>query len=134
MRSAMLLFVLSLAGLAFSGYLSAVKFFTSVCALGETCPYFIGYPSCYFGFAMFVVLAVASLMLVAGRGGRIALHVITDVAVLGILFAGYFTFGEISVLFTEGPRAFAMGLPTCAWGLVMYIAILIVSFKARQAA
>ncbi len=53
---------LALLGFLFSGYYAATKFFTDTCAFGETCPYFLGYPACYYGFGMFTVLFVTSLV------------------------------------------------------------------------
>lgn len=130
MLSHRILLALALAGLAFSGYLSSVKFFTATCALGETCPYFLGYPACYFGFIMYVILTLAAVLLVRTAAPR-ALSVMAGVSLLGILFAGYFTVGEIPVLLSDGVQAFVMGLPSCAWGLLMYSAIFIVTRFAR---
>lgn len=124
------LLFLSLCGLAFSGYLAGVRFFSETCAFNESCPLFLGYPTCYYGFAMFVVLTIASGALWYGAlEVERAQHIISMVSVLGILFAGYFTFRESSVLFSEGVRAFALGLPTCAWGLFAYVAIYITSAR-----
>lgn len=39
------IYSLTLAGTLFSGFLSGVKLFTDNCALGETCPLFMGYPA-----------------------------------------------------------------------------------------
>ena len=50
------MFSLGLAGILFSGYLSAIKFFSATCAFNEPCPYFLGYPACYFGFGMFLII------------------------------------------------------------------------------
>lgn len=124
-----ILLSLSLAGLAFSGYLSSVKFFSGTCAFGESCPYFLGYPACYFGFMMYCVLTALSLLIVLRGKSRSLIDGMFWVASLGILFAGYFTLYEIPVLFSEGLRAYMLGLPTCALGLIFYTAIAIVSYK-----
>ena len=60
-------FILSLLGVLFSGYLSGIKFFTSTCAFNESCPIFLGLPACYFGFALFLILFITSLMLLMAR-------------------------------------------------------------------
>ena len=118
------IFILSLAGLIFSGYMSSVKLFTKTCALGESCPYFLGYPACYFGFAMYIVIFICtSLLLIDKLNPKKILNVISTFSFLGILFAGYFTVREMPVLFERGFSAYFFGLPTCAIGLVFYVAI-----------
>ncbi|MBM3261389.1 hypothetical protein FJY93_03135 [Candidatus Kaiserbacteria bacterium] len=123
---------LGIGGLLFAGYLSAVKFFSNACALGESCPYFLGYPACYYGFAMYLLITIFATFLVTGKmHRRKALAGISIISFLGILFAGYFTVGELPVLFTYGFSAYALGLPTCAWGLVFYVALFLLSMRER---
>lgn len=118
------LLLLSVAGALFSGYLSSVKYFTSSCALGESCPVFLGYPACYFGFAMFLAITALSTMLVLSRiEAKRGLLGVSAVSLLGILFAGCFTLKEIPILFQNGFGAYVLGLPTCAWGLLFYVFI-----------
>ena len=121
------MFWLGLAGLLFSGYLSGVKFFTSTCALSEPCPYFLGYPACYFGFGMFLIIFLTALLgLVKTIEEKSMLKIIGTVSGLGILFAGYFTVPEIGKLLAGGTE-YSLGLPTCAYGLVFYILLFILS-------
>lgn len=122
---------LSVAGLLFAGYLSGVKFFSGSCALGEGCPFFLGYPACYFGFAMYLLLTIFSIILVFGKDGSIAIRPIKLVSLLGILFAGYFTLGELPRLFEQGLGAYVLGLPTCALGLIFYVAIFTIANKLK---
>jgi hypothetical protein len=129
MKKTILIF--SICGLLFAGYLSGVKFFSGSCALGEGCPYFLGYPACYYGFIMYLFLSIFSLILVFGKDQNIAIRPIRTVSFLGILFAGYFTLGELPVLFEKGLTAFALGLPTCALGLIFYVAIFLLTFKTK---
>ena len=117
-----LMFLFSLGGLLFSGYLSYQKFVYDVCALNE-CPRFLGYPACYYGFAMYVTLFVSSLLYVFAN--KQTLRVVQIVATMGILFSGYFTVLELPKLFGKGFTAYVMGLPSCAYGLMFYTAILI---------
>lgn len=125
--------LLSFSGVLFAGYLSAVKFFTATCALGEGCPYFLGYPSCYYGLAMYLLLVLASALLYSGgtlpRTGRLGAIV---VSFAGILFAGYFTLGELPVLFAQGLGVYVLGLPSCAYGLLVYIAIFLLALTAKR--
>jgi hypothetical protein len=112
------------AGLLFSGYLSAVKLFTDTCAFNEGCPIFLGYPACYFGFVMYFVMAI---LLLAMRSGVLREHAmlygLLGVSALGILFAGSFTLEELPRLRAEGMGAYLLGLPTCAYGLIVYLAL-----------
>ena len=126
---------LSLAGTLFAGYLSAVKLVTKTCAFGEQCPYFLGYPSCWYGFGMFLALLVISLLGRYGKlGERQAMKGILGVAILGSVFAGSFVVDEASGWLAAGNVTFyGFGLPTCVYGLAFYLALLILSarFLAR---
>lgn len=125
------LFGLATAGLLFSGYLSAVKLFTDTCAFGETCPYFLGYPSCWYGFAMYLVMfIVTGISLIDANKIRTALRTDIFVSALGIIFAGSFTVGELLTARITG----TLGLSTCAYGLLFYIAIFVISLRAMKRA
>ena len=120
------MFFLGLAGFLFSGYLSAVKLFTSTCAFNSPCPYFLGYPACWYGFTMFTLIFAASI-----RGWcknaclKKANKMITIISGLGVLFSGYFTLPEIERMFSPAPQS----LPLCAFGLVFYLLIFIFSVR-----
>ena len=121
---------LAFAGLLFSGYLSGVKLFTDTCAFGEGCPYFLSYPACYFGFAMYCAMTILLLLSRFGVAAqRTVLRVVLLISALGILFAGYFTLGELPQLASDGLQAYLLGLPTCAYGLVVYLALFGVSAR-----
>lgn len=123
------LLILSIAGVLFSGYLSGTKLFTGTCAFNESCPYFLGYPACYFGFVMFLTLLIFSSLLVAGKiENKKGLKGMGWVSFLGVLFAGYFTLEELPILLSQGLNAYMLGLPTCAMGLLFFIIICILSF------
>ncbi len=127
------LFILGLGGLAFSGYLSGVKFFSETCAFNESCPYFLGYPACYYGFGMYLLITLYTGLHVVHRiEGKKANQIVLAVSLVGILFAGYFTFGELPVLFEEGLSAYVLGLPTCALGLIFYTIIALLSLRLRR--
>jgi uncharacterized membrane protein len=132
MQAKYIVFATAFVGLVFSGYQSAVKFFSQVCAI-DSCPYFLGYPACYYGFVMFFMLTVLSLFLIfrPGSSHRIVGALIV-VGCAGVLFSGWYTWGELPTLFSKGLRAYALGLPTCAWGLVMYIGVSVASLIARK--
>lgn len=118
------MFFLGLAGVLFSGYLSAVKLFSHACAWNSPCPYFLGYPACWYGFAMFLIIFIAAM-----RGWckstcrKISTRVILTVSGLGILFSGYFTIPEIKKMFSPVTQS----LPLCSFGLIFYLLIFILS-------
>lgn len=121
------LFGLTLAGVSFSGYLSAIKFFTDTCAFNESCPYFIGYPACWYGFAMYLVMfATACLALVGKLAFKKSLNIIRGVSLLGIIFSGSFAIQEVMRSRATG----TLGLSTCVYGLLFYLAIWIVALLA----
>ena len=127
-----LLLALSVAGLLFAGYLSSVRFFSDVCAFNEPCPYFLGYPACYYGFVMFFIMTAAILSHFAlGAANERVLRIMLTVSGVGILFAGYFTLVELPRLFAGGISFYLLGLPTCAYGLIVYIAIFAIAVAAR---
>jgi uncharacterized membrane protein len=110
-----ILFFLALAGLLFSGYLSAVKLFSGSCAFNEPCPYFLGYPACWYGFAMYLFMFITASLGFAGKISPAAtLKASAVVSFIGILFAGSFVVQELV-------------FSTCFYGLVFYIAIFITS-------
>lgn len=130
MKNIHTIFILSSCGFIFSGYYALTKFFTDTCAFGETCPYFLGYPACYFGFGMFTVLWGASVYVLAkGTVTDVLTNVFTVVSLVGIAFAGYYTLSELPLLFTQGLGAYFFGLPTCAIGLLFYAGIFSLSVK-----
>ena len=117
---------LSLGGTLFAGYLSGVKLLTRGCAFDEPCPYFLGFPACYYGLAMFAALLVLSLL---GRAGKLeerkATKGILAVAALGAVFAGRYVVEEAAGWIDAGRvELYGFGLPTCAYGLAFYVALL----------
>ena len=121
---------LGLAGLLFSGYLSAVKLFSSTCAFNEPCPYLWGWPACWYGFGMFLIIFIAALWgLLRENARRKLTKVIALVSAAGIVFAGYFTLPEMNNLFSGAATGYTLLLPTCAYGLIFYVLIFVLSFR-----
>ena len=56
-----IIYWLSLLGILFSGYLSYSELVNKVCALGS-CPIVAGIPACVYGFVMFVIIFVLSVV------------------------------------------------------------------------
>ncbi len=116
--------ILGIAGSLFSGYLSAVKLFTAGCALNETCPDFLGYPACYFGFGLFFLIFLVALFgylkqITAWTTAKAHLAV----SLVGVAFAAYFAIPETQDLLAGNAR-YSLGLSSCAYGLIFFIAVL----------
>jgi hypothetical protein len=121
---------LGIAGTLFAGYLSAAKLLAKTCAFGETCQAFLGYPACYFGFALFLLItSLAGLMLLNKIKEERGFSYIAFVSFVGVLFAGYFTLQEVPRLWAEGFSAYFFKLPTCAWGLIFFALIFGLSIR-----
>lgn len=127
----MTIFFLTLAGFLFSGYLSLVKLLSNTCALNEPCPYFLGYPACWYGFGMFTVLFILAIIGQWKESSKLIYWLQVAVSILGIMFASYFTVPEISRLL-NGTSAYSLGLPTCAYGLIFYIIIFFLAIGKLQ--
>lgn len=124
---------LALAGTLFAGYLSFKKLLTNVCAFNESCPYFLGYPACWYGFGMFLLMLILSISGLYIKNKRETLRrSIIVVSFIGIVFAGRLVIPEIQLLFSDNAPSYAMILPSCAYGLVFYIIIFILSLRARK--
>jgi uncharacterized membrane protein len=120
--------ILSAGGTAFSGYLSAVKFFSKTCAFNEGCPYFLGYPACYFGFALFVtLLVIAGVANMQALTSRAAKQATMAVSAAGVIFSGSFVIQEIGLWMAGTAPRYTLLLPTCAYGLVFYAAMLVIA-------
>lgn len=125
------LFALTLGGVLFSGYLSVVKFFSNTCALNESCPYFFGYPACYFGFVMFLIMFINTFYILWRKNNyESALKIDAIISFLGIMFAGYFA----AIEFLSGTITGVLGFSTCVYGLIFYILIFGISIRALQRA
>jgi hypothetical protein len=124
--------VLTSAGVLFSGYLSGIKLFSGTCAFNESCPTFLGYPACYFGFIMFTAMFIGTVAaLIKKVAEKWPMKLNLGISLLGIIFAGSFAVREIAVWFQPGQfRLYGLGLSTCVYGLVFYIIIFVFTLTA----
>jgi uncharacterized membrane protein len=65
---------------------------------------------------------------------NMALKVIFGISVAGILFSGYLSYGELveKVCPLGGGCSSILGLPTCVYGFVMYLAVFVVSLMGLR--
>ncbi|PIT91317.1 hypothetical protein COU17_00800 [Candidatus Kaiserbacteria bacterium CG10_big_fil_rev_8_21_14_0_10_49_17] len=127
------LFLFSLAGTLFAGYLSIGKLISSRCVIDSGCSYFLGYPTCYYGFALFFTLFILSFITLmnGARASQNLLKCIVIIAGIGILFSGYFSAIEVTPMITEGIR-YSLFFPTCVYGLVFYILIACTAWQRKS--
>ena len=63
-----------------------------------------------------------------------ALKIILAVAVAGMLFSGYLSYGElVKNVCTIGGCSYALGLPVCVYGFFMYTIVLILGITGLRA-
>jgi len=118
---------LTAGGTLFSGYLSAVRLLTGSCAFNESCPFFLGYPACWYGFGMFAAMLGVSIAALSGHlNAEPAAKTIGGISFLGTIFAGHFVWAEVSPWLARSAN-YPLVLPTCVYGLTFYLAILILS-------
>jgi uncharacterized membrane protein len=114
--------IFSIIGVLFSGYLTISKLVLGVCPLKESCPFLFNYPVCLYGLIMFVTLLLATItLLYIDAKDKLAQQVLKYISILGILFSTYYIYQEIFVLTCPGGCVYSLGIPTCIYGLVMYI-------------
>jgi uncharacterized membrane protein len=61
-----IILIIAIAGLLFSGYLSYSEIFKKFCALG-TCTAVSGVPACVYGFVMYLILLVVAIIGLKGK-------------------------------------------------------------------
>ncbi|MBI4457587.1 hypothetical protein HY633_01330 [Candidatus Uhrbacteria bacterium] len=123
---------LSFGGTLFAGYLGGIKLFTKTCAFNEACPYFLGYPACWYGFGMYLAMFVVALAALMGKLRADAAKIEAAISFLGILFAGFYVLQEIQYWLAGGTTRYSLGLPTCAYGLIFYVAIFSLSLATLK--
>ena len=129
--------LLSIGGVLFSGYLSAVKLFSHSCAIDTGCSYFLGYPTCYYGFAIFTLILLAALAnKFCSWGGQkmktARLHALRTFAAIGIIFSTYFSAIEIWQMISKKMVYGALIMPTCFYGLIFYIWVFVLAMRIKN--
>ena len=127
-----IIFIFSLIGVLFSGYLSFTKLILENCPLKEGCPIFLTYPACYFGFGFFLILLILSILSFK-ETSKNKLKTMFYVSLLAIIFAAYSTIKEYALpSCLNGVCDYSLLLPTCVYGLIMYLIIFITTISALK--
>ncbi len=99
---------------------------SGMCAFDEPCPFFLGQPACYTGFVLFAIALLLSVIAInATKKATWPLAANSVVGAVGVLFAGRMTVEELGA-----HVGYRLGLPTCAYGSIFFLALLVVSLVA----
>jgi uncharacterized membrane protein len=129
---AIIILVLAVCGSCFAGYLYFSKLLSGTCPLTEPCPIaFFGQPACLYGFIMFFAILVLSIIYLVTKD-ECLMRWIAGVSFLGVAYGLYFSvkdlFFTLCPLSPTGKCFYSLGVPSCVYGLVMFIAVHIFSF------
>jgi len=130
------IFVFSIIGTLFAGYLTFTKLLLGVCPLKEPCPVIFGQPACVYGLVLYLVLLLSSSVILlkdSKKKLKCWNNIIFWVSLAGILFALYSTYLEVFAIHCPGGCSYSLLLPTCIYGLTMYIVIFIFSIFLKKA-
>jgi len=130
MKDTYKLFLLTLGGSLFAGYLAGDKLFNDNCTIGASCAYWLGYPTCYYGFGLFAILFILSLRYVF-TNKKICAKYISIVSTIGIIFSSYFSVVEIAPFVSAGTMSFS-NIPSCTYGLIGFILTLAIAYKNAE--
>lgn len=128
------IFIFSLIGFLFSGTLTFQKLIIGKCSLTEGCYYFLGYPTCYYGFGFFTILFIISIMLLRKKSDKKSLMKwALYVSLAAVIFSLIFSFLEVFYPTCPlGKCTYSLGIPTCIYGLIMYFIIFFLTLKAKK--
>jgi hypothetical protein len=123
---------LSIAGVLFAGYLTVNKMLAGVCAFGESCPSLWNHPVCIYGLIIFFTIMVSTIALLLYPTDKLAKHTQLYMSILGVLFSGFYSYQEIFNPICGKYCHYQLGLPTCIYGLVVFLAVLFFVAKSRR--
>ncbi|MBU0598107.1 vitamin K epoxide reductase family protein [Patescibacteria group bacterium] len=128
-----IILLLSIAGMIFSGYLSYYNVFEAGCedaliSCGTKPVEIFGLPNCVYGFAMFVVVGILSVIGLDEARAKKMIKTILILSIIGVLFAGSLSYYEMYVI----GSGFS-SIPACVYGFFLYILILIFSIFGHKA-
>lgn len=120
--------IIAIAGIIFSGYLTYHTMFAEGCSeaiisCGSEPIEIFGLPTCVYGFFMYLILIILSITAIVRDKKRCLQKSLLAVGVAGLLFSGYLSVYELFFQGTEFTE-----LPSCVYGFVMYLGIMIVAW------
>ncbi len=123
-----IILIVAIGGTLFSGYLSYQNIFGEGCedaviSCGPTPVEILGLPNCVYGFFMFVIITILSLIGLFRTRSQGIIKTTFILSIIGVLFAGYLTYYEFFSL-GEGLGQ----LPACFYGGLLFLIILVVSW------
>jgi hypothetical protein len=126
MNNKQLILIFAILGTLFAGYLSISKLILGYCPLKEPCPIFLGQPACVTGLVLYLAILIISMILLLCKNKRHCtnmLKAINIISIVGILFAIYNTYLEIFTIKCPGGCTYSLLIPTCIYGLIMFILV-----------
>jgi len=130
-----IIFTFSLIGTLFAGYLTVSKLL-GACAIKEGCPYFLGLPSCMYGLVMYIIILVASSLILFKDCKKVELmkKIIFTTGLVGVIFALYSSVKEIMYPnCLNGVCEYTLGMPICIYGLIMFTIVFITTVLMKKA-
>ncbi len=146
-----IILALALAGALFSGYLTFSRLLSGSCPLREPCPVVLGIPACVYGFAMFSIILLLGILGIIYNKYNVKerdedreakkrrkrqekiISWVSAVSGAGVLFALYTSVKDL--FFTPCPGgscAYSLGLPSCVYGLLVFIAVFVLSRTGKR--
>lgn len=124
--SLMFIFIFSICGIAFSGYLFLTSLVLGRHALSESAQIFLGVPAFYSGLLLFAVLITLSVYV---HKRRISfehwLMSTTAASFIGIMFAMFLTFKEMPTFLKYGFTVYTYAVPTSFIDLVFFMLVFV---------
>jgi hypothetical protein len=128
-----IILIFSIIGLLFSGTLSYFSMILGKCLLKDPCPVFFKLPSCFYGFILFLTLIILSVLaLIKEKKRDNLMKWIFYISIIAVLYAIFSAGYEIFYLCADGSCRYSLGLPTCVYGLIMYLVIFFSAFMYRR--
>jgi hypothetical protein len=123
----LVVFLFSLIGVLFSGYLTLAKFIGTKCIIAEGCSYFLGYPTCVYGFVMYLILLALSsyILFMKPENENKPVTLLLAVSLIGIAFSLYFSAIEAPLM---GTIQYTLFFPTCVYGFFMYLIVFLAAY------
>jgi len=123
---------LSIAGVLFAGYLTVSKMLTGICSFGESCPFLWNHPICIYGLIIFFTIMLSTIALLIAPADKLAKKLLIVMSVVGVLFSGFYSYKEIFNPICGNYCHYQLGLPTCIYGFVVFVAVFVCVMLARR--